>query len=277
MVISELVQQLVPPAFINGYKKIFGRMAQQENHLSGDYLSWDEAAAASTGYDAELILEKTRAALLKVKNGVAAYERDSVLFNEIQYAWPLITGLMWVAAQSRGRLNVLDFGGSLGSTYYQNRVFLRNLSEVQWNIIEQPAHVNVGKEFFEDDVLKFFPNIEICLSETKPNVILLSSVLQYLESPHDMLDKLMDLPCDYVIIDRTPFWDGPTDRLCVQKVPSSIYSASYPIWIFAKEKFQDQIVKKGYEVIVDFESLDHLSGPVELTYRGMIISREKIA
>jgi putative methyltransferase (TIGR04325 family) len=72
---------------------------------------------ASTGYDSEIILEKTRDALLKVKNGEAAYERDSVLFDEIQYAWPLLTSLMWVAAQAKGILNVLDFGGSLGTTY----------------------------------------------------------------------------------------------------------------------------------------------------------------
>ncbi|MCX6690450.1 MAG: methyltransferase, TIGR04325 family, partial [Methanoregula sp.] len=202
-------------------------------------------------------------------------ERDSVLLNEVQYAWPLLAGLMWVAAQSSGRLNVLDFGGSLGSTYYQNRAFLRNLPEVQWNIIDQPAYVKVGKEYFEDEVLKFFPDIENCLSETKPNVILLSSVLQYLENPYEILNKLLNLPIDYVIIDKTPFWDGSTDRLCVQKVPPSIYPASYPSWIFAKGKFLHQIAKKDYEVIVDFENFDHLSGPVEFTYRGMILSRKR--
>jgi len=143
LTISELVEQLTPPVILKSYRKIFARILLQENRLSGNYRSWNEAVAASTGYDLELILEKTKAALLKVKNGEVIYERDSVLFNEVQYAWPLLAGLMWVAAQSRGRLNVLDFGGSLGSTYFQNRAFLRDLPEVRWNIIEQPAHVNV--------------------------------------------------------------------------------------------------------------------------------------
>jgi putative methyltransferase (TIGR04325 family) len=265
---------LLPPIVLEGWRIIQSRQGRDFD-LIGNYSSWNEALRASTGYDTELILEKTKAALLNVKNGEAIYERDSVLFNEIQYTWPLLAGLMWVAAQSHGRLNVLDFGGSLGSTYYQNRAFLPNLPEVRWNIIEQSAHVKVGKEYFEDEVLKFFPNIEICLSETKPNVVLLSSVLQYLEDPYDMLNKLLDLSCEYVIIDRTPFWEGSSDRLCVQKVPPSIYPASYPSWIFAKEKFLHQIAKKDYEVIADFENLDHLSGPVEFTYRGMIISRER--
>lgn len=85
MTVKELVKQFVPPVFINCYTKIFTRMVQQENCLSGYYNSWIEAVAASTGYDTDLILEKTKAALLKVKNGEAIYERDSVLFNEIQY------------------------------------------------------------------------------------------------------------------------------------------------------------------------------------------------
>ena len=208
---------------------------------------------------------------MKVKNGKAIYERDSVLFDEIQYTWPVLAGLMWVAAQSRGRLNVLDFGGSLGSTYYQNRAFLHDLPEVRWNIIEQPAHVKVGKECFEDDVLNFFPDIETCLSETKPNVILLGSVLQYLENPYETLDTLLHLPCNYVILDKTPFWKGSTDKLCIQHVPPNIYSASYPSWIFAKAKLLHYITQIECDVIADFENLDRLSGPVDFVYGGMIV------
>lgn len=270
---KEIINQLIPPLIGKIYIQYFIG-SEKLNCLSGDYLSWNDAVAASTGYDTDLILEKTKTALLKVKNGEAIYERDSVIFNEVQYAWPLLAGLMWVAAKSRGNLNILDFGGSLGSTYYQNRAFLRNLPEVHWNIIEQSAHVNVGKKYFEDEILKFFPNIERCFSETKPNVILLGSVLQYLENPYEIFNMLLDLPCGNVIIDRTPFWNGSTDRLCVQRVPPCIYPASYPSWIFAKGKFLHQIAKKDYEVIVDFENLAHLPGPVELTYRGMIISRK---
>jgi putative methyltransferase (TIGR04325 family) len=270
------VKNLLPPIVLEVWKDI-QNSRKRDFDLTGDYPSWNEAVAASTGYDSKRILEKTKAALLKVKNGEATYERDSVLFDEIQYTWPLLAGLMWVAAQSKGRLNVLDFGGSLGSTYYQNRAFLRDLPEVQWNIIEQPAHVNVGKEYFEDDVLKFFPNIETCLSETKPNVILLSSVLQYLESPYKILNKLLDLPCDYVIIDRTPFWDGSTDRLCVQQVPPSIYTASYPVWIFSEQIFLQYIQQRNFEIISEFQSLDMLKAPVHAIWKGMLLERENFS
>ena len=73
---------------------------------------------------AQDILDKVLAATLKVKQGQAVFERDSVLFDEIEYSWPLLAGLMWAAASNGGKLNVLDFGGALGSSYYQNRKFL---------------------------------------------------------------------------------------------------------------------------------------------------------
>lgn len=272
MTLKDMIRLVTPPVFIHLAKRLRGNGPADAYGLSGDYHSWDEAVAASTGYDSEIILTKTRDALLKVKNGEAVYERDSVLFDEIQYAWPLLAGLMWVAAQSDGRLNVLDFGGSLGSTYLQNRRFLQQLPFVCWNIIEQPRQVAVGKADFEDEQLRFYGDIADCLAETHPNVIILSGVLQYLERPFDVLQRLVECPCDYLIVDRTPFWEGAQDRLCVQHVPATIYAASYPSWIFSISCFRS-FLDKNWGVITEFSSLDRLGAPVETTWKGLIVSR----
>jgi putative methyltransferase (TIGR04325 family) len=274
-----LIKLFIPPIVLDGYRALrYGRQrhrtSQGENHLTGDYSSWQDALAASSGYDSEIILEKTKAALLKVKNNEAAFERDSVLFDEIQYAWPVLAGLMWVAARSSGRLNVLDFGGSLGSTYFQNRAFLVGLCDVRWNIVEQAQHVEAGKRWFEDDRLKFYTSIEECLNETQPQVILLSSVLQYIPEPYSLLDKMSNLTCDYLIVDRTPFWNGPNERLCVQYVPAEIYAASYPSWIFSRQKFH-QCLTEHWDVVAEFDDPDWLPAPIEVTYRGLIAIRRK--
>jgi putative methyltransferase (TIGR04325 family) len=196
------------------------------------------------------------------------------LFDEIQYAWPVLAALMWVAARCGGRLNVLDFGGSLGSTYFQNRTFLRSLSQVRWNVVEQPRHVEIGKRCFEDNILRFYPNIGDCLADNQPNVVLLSSVLQYLEHPYAVLDQIQRLPCDHIIIDRTPFWDGPKDRLCVQTVPPSIYPASYPSWIFSRHRFHLHFREK-WRIMVNFDNTDRLAGPIKFFYEGGIVVRSK--
>lgn len=245
---------------------------EEHLHLTGEYPTWDAAVAASTGYDSAVILEKTTAALLKVKRGEAVYERDSVLFDRIQYAWPLLAGLMWAAARCDGNLNVLDFGGSLGSTYFQNRAFFAGLRSVRWNIVEQARQVEAGKQWFEDDQLKFYDSVEACLAATQPQVILLCSVLQYLPNPDATLDQLLRLPCDHLIIDRTPFWDGPIDRLCIQHVPAEIYPASYPSWIFSTDRFHSY-VSAQWEIVAEFDNPDKLPAPVEFAYRGMIVTR----
>jgi len=263
----QFIRNLLPPLLWRGLYGLrwFGHARYG---LFGEYPSWDEAMRVSTGYDSKIILEKTKAALLRVKNGEAVYERDSVTFSEVQYAWPLLACLMWVAAQSGGKLNVLDFGGSLGSTYFQNQTFLRSLVEVRWNIVEQAHYVKTGKEYFENGHLRFYESIETAVERALPNVVLLSSVLQYLERPYDLLKKLLGLRFGYIIIDRTPFWDGSTDRLCVQKVPPSIYTASYPCWIFSSKRFRENL--QDAKIIAEFTSPDRLEAPVPCTWKGMI-------
>jgi putative methyltransferase (TIGR04325 family) len=264
----------MPPMFIQLAKRLRGNRHTDIYGLSGDYCSWNEAKAASTGYDNMIILKKTKDALLKVRNGEAAYERDSVLFDKVQYAWSVLAGLLLAAAKSGGRLNVLDFGGSLGSSYFQNRAFIQKLSDVRWSIVEQPTYVYEGKKLFENEHLKFYESIEECVNHTTPNVVLLSGVLQYLEYPYIVFEKILELPCDYIIIDRTPFWSGPIDRLCVQTVPPDIYPASYPIWIFSTELFYAYL-RKYWNLIAKFNSLDRLPAPVKTIWQGFILERNK--
>ena len=242
--------------------------------LAGNFSSWAEAEANSSGYDSSDILEKTRAALLKVKLGQAVYERDSVLFDKVQHAWPLLAGLMWVAAQRGGRINVLDFGGSLGSSYFQNKIFLDALGEVRWHIVEQPSHVFVGQREFQDERLRFFDSIGASMADNPPDIILLSGVLQYIEQPYELLDILKSSGARFLIIDRTPFWSGFADRICVQQVPADIYEASYPSWIFSEFKLKT-ILSLNWEIISEFQNDDLLPGPVKFSYKGLIAVRVK--
>jgi len=90
-----------------------------------------------------------------------------------------------------------------------------------------------------------------------------------------MLNKLLDLPCDYVIIDRTPFSDTENDRLCVQVVPESIYIASFPSWIFSRDCVLKNLQEHGFEVVVEFEGFDTVTGPIPLSHKGLILERKK--
>lgn len=249
-------------------------IAKHRHHLgkdqfSGNYSSWHDALLDSTGYDSNLIIEKTKRALLKVKNGEAVFERDSVLFDNIQYSWPLLAGLMFAATQSEGRLNVLDFGGSLGTTFFQNRKFLNLLPEVTWNVVEQPAYVKIGKESFQGEGLLFYENIDLCLKDNQPNTIVLSGVLQYLEHPYPILEQLLSCGASVLIIDRTSVCHDSEDRLCVQRVPATIFNASYPMWILSLRKILSVLGR--HEIVAEFKGFENgITGGLE--FLGFIVS-----
>jgi len=203
----------------------------------GNYPSWQEVSAAAGGYDQATILNKTRDALLQVKNGTAVYERDSVLFDKKEYPFPLMACLLKSAALKKEPIHILDFGGSLGSTYYQVKDFISTAVCSSWNIVEQEHYINCGKENFEDEHLKFYISIEECLKDKKIDLILLSSSVQYLPEPHAFLKKLNSYDFDFIVFDRTAFHYGPADRLTLQTVPPEIYDASYPSWFFNEQNF----------------------------------------
>lgn len=224
-----LIRDWIPPLVVRRLQQL-GRGGVR---FEGDYPSWVEANRHATGYDTDAILAKVLEATLKVKRGEAMYERDSVVFDQIEYVWPVLAGLMLAAARNQGRLNVLDFGGALGSTYFQNRQFLEGLADVSWNVVEQAHYVERGNALIAEGPLRFYSDIAACLAEQAPNVVLLSSVLQYLPDPLGMLDKLGRVGAAVMLVDRTPLASLPENRLLVQHVPASIYPASYPMWVFS--------------------------------------------
>lgn len=235
--IKPLAKALLPPALLRVVRHLLGSGIRFE----GRYKTWEEAAALSTGYDAGSILDKVLEATLKVKRGEAVFERDSVLFDEIEYSWPVTAALMWAAARNNGNLHVLDFGGSLGSGYFQNRKFLSRLKAVSWHVVEQAHFVEKGKRFIEDDVLIFYPSIEESVKAASPNVILLSSVVQYLPKPQWLFDLINSIEADILIFDRTPFTAAPQNTICIQHVPSYIHKASYPIWLLSRNELLGQL------------------------------------
>jgi putative methyltransferase (TIGR04325 family) len=263
-----MVKTWLPPVVIHAVKRLRGRSI----YFSGDYLIWDDAATQCSGYCADSILAKVLDASLKVKSGEAVYERDSVLFEDIQYAWPVTAGLMWAAARHGGRLNVLDFGGSLGSSYFQNRKFLNTLPDVHWGIVEQAHYVQAGQQHIQDERLRFYYTISECVKYLPPNVVLFSSTLQYIPNPLEVIKFILDYNIDFIIIDRTPFLQNYKTKVVIQHVPPEIYAATYPMWIFNEDAFNSNF-KEKYNLISAFISpegeiaMPHFS----FVFKGMIL------
>ena len=230
MSLKDLLRLLCPPVVWNALVRIYSPGIVYK----GNFATWHEASNASTGYGSDEILGRVISATDRVLAGEAAFERDGVTFSRIEYPYHLIAPMLSAALKADSRLSVLDFGGSLGSTYRQCRPMLSAVSSISWNVIEQNIFVSAGRARYQNDELAFYFGIDEIEGQRRPNVLLFASVLQYLPDPSGILKKATEgTDVSYLMIDRTPFWHGHDDRVLVQEVPRSIYSASYPMWVFS--------------------------------------------
>lgn len=182
---------------------------------------------------------------MAVKEGKAVYERDGYLFYEKEYYLQLLAVLYEVIFEY-GECNVIDFGGSLASTFFQNRdKLIKYIPRLTWNVVEQRHFVEWGKNNLEDDKLKFYHTMD---EIDKCNVVLFGGSLQYLEDYHVFLEQAAGRDIKYLIIDRMAI--SNETWVSVQYVHEPIYEASYPVHIICEKELVDEVCSLGYQLIM---------------------------
>lgn len=224
----------------------------------GNYKNWEEVEKECSGYDNMQILQKVKSSILKIKSGEAKYERDSVVFSEMQHSQSLIDSFNH--SIENNQLHITDFGGSLGSTYFQYREFFNSNLDLKWSVVEQKHFVDCGQKEIAEKNLSFFHSIDEVLKQQNNQVLLLSSVLPYFKEPYELIQQLLKYKFKYIIIDRTAFIDSEHERITKQVVPPFIYEASYPAWFFNENKFISSFTR-DYTIV---DSFDSVSDPTEL-------------
>lgn len=252
--------------------RLYRRLRYPRYGWFGRYASWQAAKRHCTGYDDDAILQKILAGAQKVKNGQAAWERDGVVLDRIEYSWPLLAHLLWIARKNNHRLSVLDFGGALGTTWFQNRSYLQGLDRVQWSVTEQAGFVDAGRRHIADGGLQFYHTIEDAVAERGPHDVFLAGCsLPYLEQPYAFLGETIDKGFPYIIIENTYFNPLPGDRLTIQKVPPFYYEASYPAWFLDYDKVKALLLTR-YELVAEYtnDTFLYLYGR-KVNYRGLVV------
>jgi putative methyltransferase (TIGR04325 family) len=245
-----LAQKILPLGLIN-----FLRELRSSHQWVGSYPSWGIAAEKCKGYESEIILSSVKEAVTQVINGIAIFERDSVLFYKEDYVWPLLSILLETAVKNHGKLRVIDFGGALGSTYFQHRKWIKNVPELRWAIVEQSNFVECGKSLVKDAGLSFHHSIENASLGHPPQVIIFSSVLQYLPDPWTILQESIKSNPDAIVIDRTGFVKSGKERISIQKVPTTIYKATYPCRFFALDELVNYL-SDSYSLELTYPAID---------------------
>lgn len=257
---KRLVRALIPRRLLAPIERRFFRVRWE-----GDFPDWAAARTAGSGYDAVEITTRVTAAARAVRAGHAVYERDGVTFQQSPASWPAL-GFVKGAAKTGGPgLNVLDFGGSLGGIYSQNRAQLCECGTLRWSVVEQSALVEAGRREFATEELRFYSSIAEACDAAMPDVVLLASVLCYLPTPFVVLRELLQSAPARVVVERTGMTVQGRSRLTLQHVPRSIYRASYPCWFFNRDEFLAAF--SGHYRLVH-EERDEVATPAGLEFRS---------
>jgi putative methyltransferase (TIGR04325 family) len=278
--LKSLIKLFIPPIVLKLFSLLSIKKRKNKDSIDAilfqeTSLQWSDVLKQTSGYAADDILTRCRDALLKVKSGEYPYERDSVLFSEKELFFPLLSALFYVSLKRNKELNLIDFGGSLGSTYYQNKDELKGAGiSIKWKIVEQENFVICGKEYFENTELKFHSTIEDAVLDGG-DICILGSVLPYLEDPYTILDQIYQTKIEYIIIDRTMFLDiANEDVLTIQTVPENIGKAAYPAWFLSLNKFLSYI-KSRYKIIFQWDSSYQMTlHGHETTDKGFFLERQ---
>jgi putative methyltransferase (TIGR04325 family) len=255
MTLKATLRQWCPPAVAQLVRRFRPAIDPTAHRFAGEYATWGEASAQAEGYDAQQIFEKTRDATLKVVRGEAAFERDSVTFEQPQYPLFLTSSLLYVGMACRGQVSILDFGGALGSSYFQTRTFTSSFRRLRWSVVEQAHYVEYGRNDLQTEVLRFHPTIEQCVRTEKPNLAILSGVLSWIENPYAIIEEIVRHRLDYVIVDRQPLLraaEGAPEPATVVTVPEQIYGGSYPMWLLNEARFR-AAWDSAYELVAEAE------------------------
>lgn len=238
--LKRMVVRCAPPILVDCYKSRFG----PEGYF-GDYPSYEEAVRISGRYSDEIVLEG-------IKKNHDLYAAGKIRPPLTSLA--LLSGLL-KAFSNLGRLRVMDFGGSLGSTYFQFQDFLRDVPNLSWSVVELKSLAEYGKNHLETDSLRFFRNADECMKGRKPEVLILGGVLQYTKEPYATLDKLLAYGFEYVLLDRTLLTKRSGDFLKIQKIPRALFGrpTRYPAWVLSEEQLLRKFLGR-YELVTSIKS-----------------------
>jgi len=242
----------------------------------GNFDTWEDAEKECVGYDQQSIAIQVLDAVLASKDKPNVYERDGCVIQGFPtYVNPLIRLINSID----GVVNVLDFGGSLGSTYFPIRPHLTT-DTLRWYVVEQGVFVKLGQKHLQTFELRFHDNIEYVLDNYGINVAIFSSSLPYVKNPYGILQQTVshENQIPHIYIDRhSVVLYGDNDILTIQIVPEYIYEAIYPCWFFGENKMNKFMQQYNLSLMEEFMSLGDTSctGPYikNSAYKGYIYGR----
>ena len=203
--------------------------------------SWKKAERKSVGYESINVLTPLMQGAMQARIDIATSNSVSTRYQQVA------TAMFFCISESRlqeGKpWRVLDFGGGSGDYFFQFQKFAPNI-ELDWTVVETPALTEAMQCEFRDDTEKIRWVDSLEMTKDKYDLVLCSSVLQYLEKPFEVLEDLVE-KSEFLIINRIPLTDSSDHFVALQRILTRKRRGSYPAHFFSEEKFLQQMSAYG--------------------------------
>jgi len=147
--------------------------------------------------------------------------------------------LFWLNDLLGDDTTVFDFGGNVGTHYFQYKKYLRYGNSLKWIVCDLPQIVKVGRDNNNEPNLLF---TEIFLEANRIDILLASGSIQYIEKFAEMIGSLEQKPT-HLLLNRLPLYNG--EQFVTLQNGGEVF---YPQYVFNKGDFISSLEKIGYEV-----------------------------
>ena len=162
----------------------------------------------------------------------------------------------YLNVNSTKSIKVLDFGGACGAHYFEIKRFIPNDVSLKWYVVETAQMVNSAFDRkLNSNELFFLSSVEDI--KTEIDFIHSSGTLQYVHSPYESTNMLININANWIFINRMIFNENDRDLITVQKsflssngrgmLPKGYTDKiiSYPHTTMSFRKFNSTIINNG--------------------------------
>jgi putative methyltransferase (TIGR04325 family) len=276
------VRDFAPPILA----KLYARVRGTRGETTRIYSSFQEALRdCGKGYEADelagVILAKTVVFKERLEAASAATLSATEAFGILSVAH-VLTHL----EGAPGEIRVIDLGGACGAHYFAFKKFFGSRVRFKWTVVETPTMCRYADRI-KNEELSFSDNLgDALLRGGTPTLVHVSGVLQFLEHPYAMLDKVVKSRAPYLFFNRMALTAKAEDLITVHRsklssngigpLPAGIEDKDvrYPYVVLAQSKFESFL--GAYEKVVEFDEQSGIS-PVnnEPVHGGGVLLRLK--
>jgi putative methyltransferase (TIGR04325 family) len=202
--------------------------------------SWEIAIKKSSGWSSERTLKHEKQ--FQFKQLMNEIESDFVHDERfMQLATAFFSIERKTPTNESPTISVLDVGGGFGKYFYLFSKFFPNITWA-WVVVETESQCqSIPAQ------LKNTPGVTFCSeipNNRKFDIGLLSSVIEYVEKPFELLNHVSEI-CETIVLNRIPLTPFKEDIVAIQRPGIFETRGSYPLHMFSEETFINRLNDLG--------------------------------